>query len=122
MNIQTLSLSWDSSVGQDPLFEFSVLQGITVVGLSYCPQSYTGSPTSSNIDIVDDGVDVIAGACVVASAGTPATWKSKSLGGTQDPVAIAGGSVVGVTLNFTGGTAPAALDGTVVIYYLPGVV
>ena len=118
---QTLTFTWDASAAQDPLLECKLPRGITILAVSYCPQSHTGSPTNSNIDIVDDGVDVIS-AIAVATAGTPTLWKSKAVGGTNAPVFVAVDSILGVALNFSGGTSPTAVDGAVVIYYAPGAV
>ena len=106
----------------DPVWEFNAPQGLTLVGVSLCGQTFTGSPSSWNIDIVDDGVDALAGVAVHATAGTPAVWKSKHLGGTADPVYIAPGSVVGITLNVTGGTSPTIAKLAVIVWALPGVV
>lgn len=106
----------------DPLFEFLALQGMTIVGVSLCGQTFTGSPTSWNVDIVDDGVDVVAGVAVQATAGTPAYWESKHLGGAANPVFIEAGSVVGITLNVTGGSSPTIAKLCIVISYLPAVV
>ncbi len=118
---QTLSFTWDASAAQDPLLECKLPRGITIVAVSYCPQSHTGTPTNSTIDIIDDGVDVIS-AITVATAGTPTLWKSKAVGGTAAPVFVAANSVLGIALNFTAGSSPTAVDGAVVIYYLPGAV
>ena len=118
---QTLSFTWDASAAQDPLLECKLPRGITIVAVSYCPQSHTGTPTNSNIDIIDDGVDVIS-AITVTTAGTPTLWKSKAVGGTAAPVFVAANRVLGIALNFTAGSSPTAVDGAVVIYYLPGAV
>lgn len=97
--------------------EFTALQGLTVVGVSLCAASFTGSPTGFNIDLNDDGAAVIT-ALAANTAGTPAEWKSTGMGGSVDPVQIARGSNVTVDLNFTGGSSPTA-DYTLVIWYLP---
>ncbi len=106
----------------DPLWEFKTPQGFTLVGLSFCGQAFTGSPTSWNVDVVDDGTDVLAGVAVHAVAGTPAVWKSKHVGGTADPVVVAADSVVGVTVNVMGGTSPTIAKVAVVLWVLPGAV
>ena len=111
----TLSASGATQVAIDPLFEFTIPRGFTVLGVSVSGQAYGGSPTNMNVDIVDDGTDVIA-AVTAATAGTPGTWKSKALGGTNDPVHIAADSVVGVTINFSGGTSPTVTGFTCVLY------
>ena len=42
----------------------------------------------------DDTVDALTAAIAFATAGTPGVWNSKHFGGTLDPVAIAGSSVI----------------------------
>jgi hypothetical protein len=50
------------------------------------------------LDINDDGTGVIA-ALSCADADAPGTWKSKHMGGTNDPVTIAAGSKVSLDAN-----------------------
>ncbi len=50
------------------------------------------------LDINDDGTGVIA-ALSCADANVPGTWKSKHMGGTNDPVTIAAGSLVSLDAN-----------------------
>ena len=97
--------------------KWTALQGVTVVGLSLCAASFTGSPTAFNVDLNDDGAGAIT-ALAANTAGTPGEWRSTALGGTVDPVQVARGSVVSVDINFTGGTTPSA-DYTLVVWYLP---
>ncbi len=50
----------------------------------------------ATIDIEDDGTAVIESvSCAVLA--TPGTWKSTAMGGANDPVVIAAGSVVSLT-------------------------
>jgi hypothetical protein len=102
----------------DSVVDFSALEGMTVVGVSLCATVFTGSPTGFNIDIQDDGTDVIT-AIAANTALTPGTWKTPHLGGTETPVTIAGGSEVEIDLNLTGGSTPTA-EFDVVIWYLAG--
>lgn len=51
---------------------------------------------SAAIAIEDDGSAVISGVSCAVKA-TPGTWKSTAMGGTNDPVTIAAGSVVSLT-------------------------
>lgn len=106
----------------DPVWEFTTPHGFTVVGLSLCGQSFGGAPTSWNIDVVDDGADVISAAASHTAAGTPGVWKSKHVGGAAEPVAIAAGSVVGVALNVVGGSSPTVSKLAVIMWTLPGAV
>lgn len=48
--------------------------------------------------VTDDGSAMLTSAIDIATTATNATWLSKHFGGTNDPVAIDGGSVVGITL------------------------
>ena len=104
----------------DPLWEFTTPHGFTLVGLSLCGQSFAGSPTSWNLDIVDDGADVISAAASQTLAGSPGVWKSKHFGGAAEPVVVAAGSVVGVALNAVGGSSPTVSKLAVVLWTLPG--
>ena len=97
--------------------EFTALQGMTIVGVSLCAASFTGSPTGFNVDLNDDGAAVIT-ALAANSAGTPGEWRSTAMGGTNEPVHVARGSNVTVDVNFTGGSAPTA-DYTLAIWALP---
>ena len=118
-----LVFTWSAALGAtDPLFEFNAIEGFTIVGASLCGQTFTGSPTNFNLDVVDDGTDVLAGVCTHAVAGTPATWKTPHMGGTNAPVYVAAGSVVGITVNASGGSSPTIAKGAVVLYVLPGAV
>lgn len=91
--------------------------GMTVVGISLCAASFGGSPSGFNVDLNDDGAGVIS-AVAANSAGTAGEWKSTAVGGSNDVVHVARGSVLSVDLNFSGGSTPNA-DYTLVIYYLP---
>lgn len=113
---QQLTFSFDSSAAQAPLFEFQALKGFWLLGASYCPQTYTGTPTSSNIDINDDGTAIAAAVCSVATAGTPATYKTTGLGGSVAiPAHVDADSIVAIDLNFVAGTSPTAVDGAIVL-------
>src|SRR3954447_19303068 len=94
-DVQVMNFTWDASAAQSPLFEFNALRGMTIVGLSFCAQSFTGSPTNAIATVVDDGV-ASAAAVTHATAGTPATWVAKDLGGTNNAVHVEAGSVVGL--------------------------
>jgi hypothetical protein len=103
--------------GQDAangVHEFDVPVGITILGVSLCAEAFTGTPTGFNIDIQDDGSDVIT-AVAANTAGTPGTWCTPALGGSQTPVHIAAGSDVEIDVNFSGGSSPTA-DYTIVLY------
>lgn len=50
------------------------------------------------VDLQDDGTDMVAAvSCATAASG--GQWTSKHFGGTQDPVTLAGGSVVSLDVN-----------------------
>lgn len=46
--------------------------------------------------VQDDGTDVLAAAIDLAVTATNGTWISKHFGGTNDPIEVAGGSVIEV--------------------------
>jgi len=94
--------------------------GLTLVGVTLCAEAFTGTPTGFNVDIQDDGTDVIT-AVAANSAGTPGSWLASHLGGSLTPVAIAAGSEVEIDVNLTGGTSPTA-DYDVTLWCLAGTV
>lgn len=116
--MRTLSFHVAPIAATSSVVDFSALEAMTIVGVSVCATVFTGTPTGFDIDIQDDGTDVIT-AIAAATALTPGTWKSVHMGGTEAPVVIAAGSEVEIDWNFTGGTAPTAA-GDVVIWYLAG--
>jgi hypothetical protein len=97
--------------------ELTALQGFTIVGVSVCAASFTGTPTGFNLDVNDDGAAVIT-ALAANTAGTPGEWKSSAVGGANDPITVARGSNMTVDINFAGGTTPTA-DYTLVLWVLP---
>lgn len=116
--MRVLSFTIEGQDAADSVIGFSALEGMTIVGVSLCAEAFTGTPTGFDIDIQDDGTDVIT-AVAADTAQTPGTWQSTHMGGTNDPVAIAAGSEVEIDVNFTGGSSPTA-DFTLLIYYLAG--
>jgi hypothetical protein len=116
--MRVLSFTIEAQDDADGAIEFEALEAMTIVGVSLCAEAFTGTPTGFSIDIQDDGADVIT-AVAANTAGTPGTWKSAHLGGTNSAVEIAAGSCVEVDVNLTGGTSPTA-DFTLVIWYLGG--
>jgi len=116
--MRTLSFHVAPLADADSVVDFSALEAMTIVGVSLCATVFTGSPTGFNIDIQDDGTDVIT-AIAANTALTPGTWKTAHMGGTETPVTIAAGSEVEIDLNLTGGSAPTA-EFDVVIWYLAG--
>jgi hypothetical protein len=116
--MRVLSFSLEAQDDADGVIEFEALEDMTIVGVSLCAEAFTGTPTGFNIDIQDDGSDVIA-AVAANTAGTPGTWKAVHMGGTNSAAHIAAGSSVEVDVNFSGGTTPDA-DFTLLIYYLAG--
>jgi len=116
--MRVLTFTVEAQADADGVIEFEALEHMTIVGVSVCAEAFTGSPTAFDIDIQDDGTDVIT-AVTASTAGTPGTWKTPHMGGTQSLVAIAAGSSVEVDVNLTGGSSPTA-DFTLLIYYLAG--
>jgi len=117
--MRVLSFTIEAQDDADGVIEFEALEAMTIVGVSLCAEAFTGSPTGFNVDIQDDGTDVVT-AVAANTAGTPGTWKSVHMGGSNAPVHVSAGSSVEVDVNLSGGTSPAA-DFTLVIWYLGGV-
>jgi len=116
--MRVLSFTVEAQDDADVVIEFEALEAMTIVGVSLCAEAFTGSPTGFNVDIQDDGTDVVT-AVAANTAGTPGTWKSVHMGGSNAPVHVSAGSSVEVDVNLSGGTSPTA-DFTLVIWYLGG--
>jgi hypothetical protein len=95
----------------DGVIEFDMPIGCTLIGASLCVEAYTGSGSTCNVDVQDDGTDVIT-ALTANTAGTPGTWLTPALGGTETPVHIAAGSDIEIDVNLNSDTA----DLTIVLY------
>ena len=97
------------------VFEFQLPRNFTIVHVSLCVEAYASSGSTCNVDIQDDGTDVIT-AVTANTAGTPGTWEATHVGGTETPVTIAADSSIEVDLNLDQGTA----DFTLIILGLLG--
>ena len=95
----------------DGVIEFDVPIGMTILGASLCVEAYTGSGSTCSVDIQDDATDVIT-ALAANTAGTPGTWLTPALGGSETPVHIAAGSDMEVDVNLDSDT----VDATLVLY------
>lgn len=102
----------------DGVHTLYAMRTLTIVGVSLCAEAFTGTPTAFDVDVQDDGTDVIT-AVTASTAGTAGTWKSKHLGGTNDAVEVAAGSEIEIDINFTGGSSPTA-DYDVTLWCLLG--
>ena len=116
--MRTIGFHVAAIVATDSVIDFVALEDMTVVGVSFCAEAFTGAPTGCTLDIQDDGADVIA-AITADTALTPGSWKSVHMGGTEDPVHIVAGSEVEIDLNLAAGSTPTAAF-SVVIWYLGG--
>jgi hypothetical protein len=116
--MRVLSFTLEAQDAADSAIGFQALEAMTIVGVSLCAEAFTGTPTGFDVDIQDDGTDVIT-AVAAHTALTPGMWQSTHMGGTNSPVYIAAGSEVEVDVNLTGGASPTA-DFTLLIYYLAG--
>jgi pyruvate/2-oxoglutarate dehydrogenase complex dihydrolipoamide acyltransferase (E2) component len=58
--MRTLSFHVNAIADVDSVIDFSALEAMTIVGVSFCATVLTGTPTATDIDIQDDGTDVIA--------------------------------------------------------------
>jgi len=109
--LDALVFNSENQADADGIFEFDVPVGMTIVGASLCVEAYTGSGSTCNVDIQDDGTDVIT-AITADTAGTPGTWYTPALGGSETPVKVAAGSDVEVDINLDSDTA----DFTLILY------
>lgn len=114
----TFTFTSEAQAAGSAVHAFQPWNDITIVAVDLYPEEFSGSPTAFNIDIQDDGTDVITG-IDANTAGTVGTWRSTHTRGSNDPVTIKGGSKVSIDVNFTGGTSPTA-DYTITIYALMG--
>jgi hypothetical protein len=116
--MRVLSFTIEAQDDADGVVEFEALEDMTIVGVSLCAEAFTGTPSGFTVDIQDDGSDVITGVAA-NTAGTPGTWKTPHIGGSETPVHVAAGSSVEADVNLSGGSSPTA-DFTLLIYYLAG--
>lgn len=59
----------------------------------------TADDAGLTLQVQDDGVDMLASALDISDTdAAPAEWKSKHFGGTKDPIAVAGGSIIEIDL------------------------
>lgn len=93
----------------------------TIVGASFSLDVVTGTPTSVDIDINDDGTAITGYAAVNcgATAGVITVKKSTHFGGTVAVQRIAAGSEIDFDIAFTAGSTPTA-GLTIVLYLLVG--
>lgn len=100
----------------DGVYKQEILQDIDIVGVAGTLHTVTGSPTGLNIDIQDDGADIItAMAWAAFTAGSTASWKTPHFQGAETPLHVAAGSMLEIDLNLSGGTSPTAgLNGYIV--------
>ena len=102
-----------TAIGDD--FQYTTTPcALTVLYVTAAPDA---DATSCTVDINDDGSGVIT-SIDCSDADTPGTWKSKPMGGTNDPVTIAAGSKISVDANSAG----VSTGITVHIYAVPGTV
>lgn len=116
--MRVMTFTVEAQDDADGVIGFDALETMTIVGVSLWAEAFTGTPTAFDIDIQDDGNDVIT-AIDASTAKTAGNWQSTMMGGTNDPVTIAAGSEVEIDVNFTGGSSPTA-DFTLAIWYLAG--
>jgi hypothetical protein len=116
--MRVLSFTIEAQDDADGVVEFEALEDMTIVGVSLCAEAFTGTPSGFNVDVQGDGSDVITGVAA-NTAGTPGTWKTLHVGGSEAAVHVEAGSSVEVDVNLSGGSSPTA-DFTLLIYYLAG--
>ena len=114
------TLSSQAQADADGVHTLYAPVGLTLVGVTVCAEAFTGGPTGFNVDIQDDGVDVVT-AVAASTPATPRAWLTPHFGGSQTPVGIAAGSKIEVDINLTGGSSPTA-DYDVTLWCLAGTV
>ncbi len=114
----TITLCRQAQVALAAAHEFTFPFAVTLVNMSLCASAFPSNPTTFNVDVLDDGADIIT-AHAASTAGTPVGWESTHFGGSNAPLAIAKDSVIAVDINFTGGSSPSA-DYTLIIGFLMG--
>lgn len=119
-NLLSFTFSAQAQADADGVHTLYAPVGLTLVGVTVCAEAFTGSPTGFNVDVQDDGADVVT-AVAANTAGTPGSWLAAHLGGSESAVAIAAGSEVEIDVNLTGGSSPTA-DYDVTLWCLAGTV
>ena len=117
-NLVAFTFSAQAQGDADGVHTLFAMRGLTIVGVSLCAEAFTGTPTAFDVDIQDDGADIIT-AVTASTAGTAGTWKSTHFGGTNAPIEVAAGSEIEVDINLIGGSNPTA-DYDVTIWTLVG--
>ena len=110
-NLKPMVFTAEAQASGAGVHEFYAVIGMTILGASGCVEAYAASGTTFNFDVQDDGTDIIT-AVTANTAGTPGTWLTPALGGTETPVHIAAGSSVEIDINLDTGTA----DYTIVLF------
>lgn len=110
-NLQAMVFTSEAQADADGVFEFDTPVGLTIWGVSVCVEAYSGAGAECDIDVQDDGTDIIT-EVEADTAGTPGTWYTPALGGTETPVTAAAGSDIEIDVNLNSDTA----DITVILY------
>ena len=116
----TFTFSAQAQADADGVHTLYAAVGLTLVGVTLCAEAFTGTPTGFNVDIQDDGADVIT-AIAANTAGTAGSWLTAHFNGANMSVAVAAGSEIEVDVNLVGGTSPTA-DYDVTLWCLAGTV
>jgi hypothetical protein len=120
-NLITVCLSVTARVAGNAVMGYKVPIGMTLVGASFYPGVFTGTPTSVNIDIMNGSTAVAEAVCSSTAAGTAGEWLTTHFGGSNTPSAFAAGDTLKLDLNFVAGTAP-TVTGQAVLTFLTGTV
>ncbi len=110
-NLKPMVFTSEGQADADGVHEFYAVCGMTIWGACGCVEAYTGSGSEFDFDVQDDGTDIIT-AVEADTAGTPGTWLTAALGGTETPVSVAAGSSVEIDINLDSDTA----DYTIVLF------
>lgn len=100
MNERLVTLSGELGEVGVTLGDGSLLVKLPPVGHKLVYASFTTDVDDADVtvDIQDDGTDIVTAVAVVAAA-TPGVWNSKNFGGVEDPVLLAGSSVLEIDVN-----------------------
>jgi hypothetical protein len=118
-NLITVCLSVTARVAGNGVMGYKVPIGMTLVGASFYPGVFTGTPTSVNIDINNGSTEVAATVCSSTTAGTAGEWLTTHFGGSNTPSAFDAGDTLKIDINFVAGTSP-TVTGQVILTFLVG--
>ena len=105
-----MTFTIDSTAAQAGLIKFTMPFSMRIDAFEASVRAFTGTPTSMEFDLNDDGTTVLSSDLSVSSVATitAATISSSA-------AVMAKGSVVTIDASFTGGSSPTGVDVTLMI-------